>query len=382
MLAIRKEIGGENMSGRISIDEIISKGLEKGEYLIAALDLKKYFPLRRGITDIVLRRRYFVRAVDGVSFAIREGEVFCLVGESGCGKTTTGKTLIGLLPPTAGTIFYRPKEETKEYLSEIGIGPTKGDYYLLNELFKDKRANKIMRRELQIVFQDPYAALDPRHTVLTALEEPLVVHRIGFSREERLEMVFRALEDVKLIPPEDFIDRYPHMLSGGQRQRVCIARALILNPRFVVADEPVSMLDVSIRAEILKLMLELREKRKLTYLFITHDLATARLICNRIAVMYLGKIVELGPTDVVIGNPLHPYTRALVAAIPEPDPNNRLRIRKLDIKGEVPSAINIPPGCRFHPRCPHMFDRCKEAEPPVMEVEPEHYVSCWLYAKE
>jgi len=382
MLAIRKEIGGENMSGRISIDEIISKGLEKGEYLIAALDLKKYFPLRRGITDIVLRRRYFVRAVDGVSFAIREGEVFCLVGESGCGKTTTGKTLIGLLPPTAGTIFYRPKEETKEYLSEIGIGPTKGDYYLLNELFKDKRANKIMRRELQIVFQDPYAALDPRHTVLTALEEPLVVHRIGFSREERLEMVFRALEDVKLIPPEDFIDRYPHMLSGGQRQRVCIARALILNPRFVVADEPVSMLDVSIRAEILKLMLELREKRKLTYLFITHDLATARLICNRIAVMYLGKIVELGPTDVVIGNPLHPYTRALVAAIPEPDPSNRLRIRKLDIKGEVPSAINIPPGCRFHPRCPHMFDRCKEAEPPVMEVEPEHYVSCWLYAKE
>jgi len=370
------------MGGRISLDEIISKGLEKGEYLIAALDLRKYFPLRRGITDIVFRRRYFVRAVDGVSFAIREGEVFCLVGESGCGKTTTGKTLIGLLPPTAGTIFYRPREETKEYLSEIGISPAKGDYYLLSELFKDKRANKIMRRELQIVFQDPYAALNPRHTVLTALEEPLVVHRIGFSREERLEMIYRALEDVKLIPPEDFIDRYPHMLSGGQRQRVCIARALILNPRFIVADEPVSMLDVSIRAEILKLMLELKERRGLTYLFITHDLATARLICNRIAVMYLGKIVELGLTDVVIGNPLHPYTRALVAAIPEPDPSNRLRIRKLDIKGEVPSAINIPPGCRFHPRCPYMFDRCKEAEAPVMEVEPEHYVSCWLYAKE
>ena len=370
------------MGGRVSIDEIISKGLEKGEYLIAALDLKKYFSLRRGISDIVLRRRHFVRAVDGVSFAIKDGEVFCLVGESGCGKTTTGKTLIGLLPPTSGMIFYKPREETKEYLGEIGISPVKSDYYLLTELFKDKRANKIMRRELQIVFQDPYAALDPRHTVLTALEEPLLVHRIGFSREERLEMVFRALEDVRLIPPEDFIDRYPHMLSGGQRQRVCIARALVLNPRFIVADEPVSMLDVSIRAEILKLMLELKERRGLTYLFITHDLATARLICNRIAVMYLGKIVELGPTDVVIGNPLHPYTRALVAAIPEPDPSNRLKMRKLDIKGEVPSAINIPPGCRFHPRCPYTFDRCREAEPPVMEIEPDHYVSCWLYAKE
>ncbi len=361
-------------------DKIIS-GIERNEFLISAINLRKYFPLRRTITDLILRRRLYVRAVDGVSFAIREGEIFCLVGESGCGKTTTGKTLIGLLPPTSGQIIYRPKDETVKYFNELGITPFKGKYYLLNELFKHKRANKLLRRELQIIFQDPYASLDPRNSIYTALEEPLIVHKIGESRDERLELIYRALEDVKLIPPEDFLGRYPHMLSGGQRQRVCIARALILNPKFIVADEPVSMLDVSIRAEILKLMLELKEKRNLTYLFITHDLATARLICDRIAVMYLGRIVELGPTDVIIGNPLHPYTQALVAAIPEPDPSNRLRLRKLNIKGEVPSAIRIPPGCRFHPRCPYIKSVCTKEEPPIIEVENEHYVSCWLYVK-
>ena len=364
-----------------SLEHRLTEELEKGEYLIATIGLKKYFSLRRGILDVIMRRRLYVRAVDGVSFAIREGEIFCLVGESGCGKTTTGKTLIGLLPPTSGQIYYRPKKETIEELEKLGIQPAKGGYYLLSELFRNKRANKLLRRELQIIFQDPYAALDPRHTVLTALEEPLIVHKIGSSRDERLELVFKALEDVKLVPPEDFLGRYPHMLSGGQRQRVCIARALILGPRFIVADEPVSMLDVSIRAEILKLMLELREKRNLTYLFITHDLATARLICDRIAVMYLGRIVELGATDTVISNPLHPYTQALIAAIPEPDPSNRLKLRKLNIKGEVPSAIRIPPGCRFHPRCPFVMDRCRRDEPPLIEVEPQHYVACWLHAK-
>ncbi len=353
----------------------------KEDFIIAAKDLKKYFFMRRGITDIIKKRRLFVRAVDGVSFAIREGEIFCLVGESGCGKTTTGRTLIGLTPPTAGEILYRPRDETIKFFNELGLSPARGKYYLLNEIFRNKKANKVLRRELQIVFQDPYASLDPRLTVYATLEEPLVVHGIGDSREERLELVSRALEDVRLVPPEEFIGRYPHQLSGGQRQRVCIARALILNPRFIVADEPVSMLDVSIRAEILKLMLELKEKRNLTYLFITHDLATARLICNRIAVMYLGKIVELGPCDSVISRPYHPYARALIAAIPEPDPSNRLKMRKLRIKGEVPSAINVPPGCRFHPRCPEAFEKCSKEEPPMVEVEPEHYVACWLYAK-
>ncbi|MCD6084601.1 MAG: ABC transporter ATP-binding protein [Desulfurococcales archaeon] len=337
--------------------------------------------MRRGIMDIIRRRRLSVKAVDGISFAIGVGEIFCLVGESGCGKTTTGRTLIGLVPPTAGEIYYRPKEETVKYFNELGISPSENGYYLLNEIFRDKKANKILRRELQIVFQDPYASLDPRQTIRAQLEEPLIVHGLGGSREEKLEIMYKALEDVRLIPPEDFIVRYPHQLSGGQRQRVCIARALILDPKFIVADEPVSMLDVSIRAEILKLMLELRERRNLTYLFITHDLATARLICNRIAVMYLGKIVELGACDSVIGNPHHPYAQALIAAIPEPDPSNRLKMRRLRIKGEVPSAINIPPGCRFHPRCPEAFDRCSKEEPPLVEVEPGHYVACWLFAR-
>lgn len=351
------------------------------EVIIAAKDLKKYFFMRRGIMDIIRRRRLSVKAVDGISFAIGTGEIFCLVGESGCGKTTTGRTLIGLVPPTAGEIYYRPKEETVKYFNELGISPAENGYYLLNEIFRDKKANKILRRELQIVFQDPYASLDPRQTIRAQLEEPLIVHGLGGSREEKLEIMYKALEDVRLIPPEDFIVRYPHQLSGGQRQRVCIARALILDPRFIVADEPVSMLDVSIRAEILKLMLELKERRNLTYLFITHDLATARLICNRIAVMYLGKIVELGACDSVIGNPHHPYAQALIAAIPEPDPSNRLKMRRLRIKGEVPSAINIPPGCRFHPRCPEAFDRCSKEEPPLVEVEPGHYVACWLFAR-
>ncbi len=373
MLALRKEV--RSMSS-FQIESLI-----KDNVLMAAFNLKKYFELRRGLLDIILRRRIYVKAVDGVSFCIKDKEIFCLVGESGCGKTTTGRTLIGLVPPTAGDIYYKPREEYAKMFIEMGIEPVKGGYFRLNEVFKHKKANKLLRRELQIVFQDPYASLNPRLTVMSALEEPLIVHKIGGSAEERLEIISKALEDVRLTPPEDFLGRYPHQMSGGQRQRVCIARALVLNPRFIVADEPVSMLDASIRAEILKLMLDLRDRRNITYLFITHDLATARLICNRIAVMYLGKIVEMGQSDRVIMNPYHPYARALIAAIPEPDPSNRLRLRELRIKGEVPSAVNIPPGCRFHPRCPECMDRCRREEPPMIEIEPGHYVACWLYAR-
>ncbi|NOZ88883.1 MAG: ABC transporter ATP-binding protein, partial [Crenarchaeota archaeon] len=243
---------------------------------------------------------------------------------------------------------------------------------------------RVLRREMQIVYQDPYSSLNPRYTIRYTLEEPLIIHRIG-DEEERLRRVAEMLEAVKLTPVEDFLDRYPHQLSGGQRQRVAIARAFILNPRLVVADEPVSMLDVSIRAEILELLMELRDKFRTSLLFITHDLAVARLICDRIAVMYLGRIVELGPAREVIEEPRHPYTRALIAAIPEPDPENRKRFREVPIKGEVPSAVNIPKGCRFRPRCvaydqtPEVRASCERREPPLFEVGPDHYVACWLY---
>ncbi len=351
------------------------------EHILIAIDLKKYFPLRRTLTEIFTGRRRYVRAVDGVSFAIKEGEIFCVAGESGCGKTTLGRTILGLEEATGGMLLYRPRKEIAEELEAMGFSPVYKDYFLLNYLNTNKSAFKLLRRELQIIFQDPFGSLNPRMTIAEILAEPLIVHGIG-TYEERMEKVRKALIDVKLTPPEDFMFRYPHQLSGGQRQRVVIARALMLNPRFIVADEPVSMLDVSIRAEILKLMLELKESYGLTYLFITHDLALARYICDRIAVMYLGKIVEMGPAEEVINNPMHPYTRALRAAIPEPDPSNRFKLREVPIKGEVPSAINIPPGCRFHPRCVYFMEGlCDKKEPPLVKVGPDRYVACWLYAK-
>ena len=240
-----------------------------------------------------------------------------------------------------------------------------------------------------MIYQDPYGSLNPRFRIKDILEEPLLVHGIGESKEERMEIIMRTLERVKLTPASDFIDRYPHQLSGGQRQRVAIARAIISNPRLVVADEPVSMLDVSIRAEILEVLLGLRKELGMSYIFITHDLAVARYICDRIAVMYLGKIVEMGDAREVIADPLHPYTKALIAAIPDPDPKNRIGFRHLPIKGEVPNAINIPPGCRFHPRCipyeeavktgSQLKDLCPNKEPPLTDVGNGRKVACWLH---
>lgn len=357
--------------------------------LVYLKDLRVWFSLRRGFKDLItVAPPKYVKAVDGISFAINEGEVFALVGESGCGKTTTGRAIIRLVDPTYGTIGFKPSEQTLK-----NIVAREGDRVILDTkihvnvaMIKPKNM-KPLRKEMQIVFQDPYASLNPRQTILSILSEPLEIHNIGSNREERIEIVAKALEMVKLTPPEDFMYRYPHQLSGGQRQRVVIARAIILKPRFVVADEPVSMLDVSIRAEILKLLMELKEKLNLSYLFITHELALTRYITNKIAVMYLGKIVELGSTERILLNPLHPYTRALIKAIPEPEPSKRKDIKILDIKGEVPNAIDIPPGCRFHPRCPildknpHLETRCKAVEPPLIEVEREHYVACWLYTK-
>jgi len=319
--------------------------------LLRVVNLKKYFRAKRTVQEALAGiPPAIVKAVDGVTFEIWKQESFALVGESGCGKTTTGKVIAKLLNPTDGAVYYNGVDVTQ---------------------LKSKAEELEYRRHVQMIFQDPYASMNPRFKIRDVLEEPLIIHGIGETMDEREEMMLKALENVKLIPPEDFIERYPHMLSGGQRQRVSIARALILQPTFIVADEPVSMLDVSVRAEVLELMKDLQDKFGLTYLYITHDF-----------VMYLGKIVELGKTSEILDKPMHPYTKALIAAVPEPDPSRRLGLKEVPIIGEVPNAANIPQGCRFHPRCPYAMEKCKHEEPPMFEIAPDHYAACWLYEKE
>ena len=324
------------------------------DVILSVRDLRKWFPVRRGLIAGLVGERSYVRAVNGITFDVSRGEVFGLAGESGCGKTTTGRVLLGLEPPTGGEVFFDGKNIAQ---------------------LKD-REMKLCRRRIQVVFQDPFDSLDPRITIYKAIAEPLEIHGIGEGEDDRIQMVSRILEDVQLTPAQDFLFRYPHEVSGGQRQRVALARALVLKPSFLVADEPVSMLDVSIRTEILNLMLDLQKEHDLTYLFITHDLAVSKYICDRLAIMYLGKIVEIGPADKVIDDPQHPYTKALRIAVPKPVAEGRRA--SVPIIGETPPALSIPSGCRFRTRCPHALDRCTQLEPPLIEVKPGHGAACHI----
>lgn len=322
------------------------------EPLVQLQNVKAHFTLRRGI----FVSKSVVKAVDGISLTLARGETVALVGESGSGKTTLGRISLRLIEPTEGRVLFDGQD-----ISHVPEG----------QLLR-------FRRRAQAVFQDPYASLNSYMTVAQIVEEPLLIHKIG-DRAERAARVREALDAVRLRPPEEFLSRFPHRLSGGQRQRVAIARALVLDPEYLVADEPVSMVDASSRAEILLVLKERQEEAGTAILYITHDIATARHFAHRIGVMYLGHLVELGPADRVIDNPLHPYTRLLLEAVPEPDPQNRLKERSI-IPGEPPSPANTPPGCPFHPRCPQVIrGTCEGARPQLIEQEPGHLVACYLY---
>jgi len=318
--------------------------------LLEVKELRMHFP----VTEGVVRRRLVgeVKAVDGIDFDIRRGETMGLVGESGCGKTTTGRCILRLEQPTGGQILYDGVD-----LATLG-----------------RKELLAMRRRIQVVFQDPYSSLNPRMKVGDIIAEPMKVHGVEPDAEKRAARVRELLAVCGLNPR--FADRYPHEMSGGQRQRVGIARALALKPEFIVCDEAVSALDVSIQAQVINLLEDLRERFGLTYLFIAHDLSVVRHLCQRVAVMYLGRIVELAESDELFDNPLHPYTKALLAAVPVPDPSVEEGREFRPPPGEVPSPINPPPGCVFHPRCPIAVARCKEARPEVREVRPGHWVAC------
>jgi peptide/nickel transport system ATP-binding protein len=343
---------GEQRIGPAELAAATAASLPGGE-LYRIEDLKVHFPLAAGLfAGLGGGKRRYVHALDGVSFALGRGEILALVGESGCGKTTTGRTLLRLEEATGGAAYYRG---------------------LALSAFSE-RALREYRKHAQIIFQDPYNSINPKQTIADIVAEPLIVGGLAGGQAAREAKVIAALEDAGLRPARDYLYRYPHELSGGQRQRVCIAGAIVLDPDMIVADEPVASLDVSIRNDILKLMVAHKESRGVSYLFITHDLSLAWVISDRIAVMYLGKIVEIGPTEEVVANPAHPYTKALISVIPVPDPT-RKRARTI-LAGETPNPIDIPPGCRFHPRCPEAIDACKEAEPADVDLGGGHVAAC------
>ncbi len=320
----------------------------KGETLVEVKNLVKYFPVRAGLLQRVVNH---VKAVDDVSFFVRKGETLGMVGESGCGKTTIGRTMLRLVEPTGGSVTFNNMDVFKLKSREL----------------------KSVRRDMQIIFQDPYASLDPRVPIGESVMEGLHIHRIGSPRE-RVEIMLATLKKVGL---EDYHSRrYPHEFSGGQRQRIGIARALALRPQFIICDEPVSALDVSIQSQVLNILKDLQTEFGLTYLFIAHNLSVVEHVSDRVAVMYLGKMVELTTREELFRNAMHPYTQALMSAIPVPNP--RLKRERTILKGDVPSPLNPPKGCRFHPRCPVAIEKCSQEEPQFKELQPEHWVACWV----
>ncbi|MEL3911766.1 ABC transporter ATP-binding protein [Treponema pedis] len=332
------------------------KKINPDDYILELNNIKKYFEphlgLLQSLSGAQVRK---IKAVDDVTLKLRRGEIFGLIGESGSGKTTIGKIAMKLHSPTDGKIIYNGEDVT----------------------VSDKVRTEKYRRQVQMIFQDPYASMNPRFKIRDVMEEPLIIHKIKGGRKENDAKIINALSEVKLNPPEEFMGRHPHMLSGGQRQRVATARTLILNPEIIVADEPVSMIDLSTRAEILHMMRDVQRKLGLTYLYITHDLSTARYFTDRIAVMYLGRIMEMGDADDVIDNPMHPYTQALIEAVPEPKSGMLEVIKQLPISGEIPSPANVPSGCRFHTRCPYATEECsKEEEPVLKDIGNGHFHAC------
>jgi oligopeptide/dipeptide ABC transporter ATP-binding protein len=319
-----------------------------GAPLVEVRGLKKYFPIKKGVLSQEVGR---VHAVDDVTFAVREGETLGLVGESGCGKSTLGRTIVRLLPPSAGDVLFQGRS-----IARLGA-----------------RSLRPLRREMQMVFQDPYASLNPRKRVGSIIGDPLKIHNVGDKRERR-QRVQDLLETVGLSP--EHYNRFPHEFSGGQRQRIGVARALALRPKLVVADEPVSALDVSIQAQMINLLDELQDEFRLTYIFIAHDLGVVRHVSDRIAVMYLGKLVELSPAEELYTRPIMPYTEALLSAVPIPDPDLSEQRERIVLEGDVPSPIDPPSGCRFHPRCRYMTDICREVEPPLTDYGNGHLAAC------
>lgn len=348
------------------------------ENILEVKELYKYFPVSQSIFKrITFQPLQQVHAVDNVSFSMKRGEILALVGESGSGKTTIGMNVLGLQVPTKGQIIFDGYNVAGWSEGMLKASDQNNEDQLPN--LPKRKQIMALRRRAQMIFQDPYESLNPRQKVFDIVAEPLDIHQLVNSEEEKTERVRSALESSGLAPADHFWDRYPDGLSGGQRQRVVIAGALILEPDLLVADEPVSMLDVSVRAELLTLLKYIREERGISILYTTHDLATAGIFTDRMAVMYLGRIVELGVTRDILLKPQHPYTQALVSVVPVPNPRDK--VEKVILEGEVPNPINLPSGCRFHPRCPFVMDECKEIDPDFVEVDTGHKVACLLFSK-